>query len=155
MEGLGQGGSSVWLWLSYYFLNYPALCKQHLWRTSWPTGSGALIVLSLPFHVISREALHKSVPWAGAQLSWERACLACAKARVQSAASRDPSKVAHVYHLSTWEAEAGESEVQNHYQLHSRHKGNLRYSRACLPLKRQINKQTNKNPLVLICLPST
>lgn len=154
MEGLGQGGSSVWLWLSYNFLNYPVPCKQHLWRTSWPTGSGALGALSLSFHfqadshIISREALYKSVSWAGAQLSWERACLAYAKARTQSAASRGPSKVVHAYHLSTWAVEAGESEVQSHSQLHSRHKDSLRYSRACLYKDEQTNKSLGFNPSI-------
>lgn len=79
----------------------------------------------------------------GAQFSWEFACLTRAKPESLSPGPQTAGMELHVCKHSTWEVEAGESEVHGQPQLHRELEASLGYltrvphslaqgSRACL-----------------------
>lgn len=75
------------------------------------------------------------------KLSLERAYLAYMKSWVWSPIPHKQGVQVQVYHLSTWEVEAGEPEAQSPPQLHSEFETRLQYTRLWS------KKQTSKNKL--------
>lgn len=116
--------------------------KQILNYTVAVIGWSCLIFLFFPkpFYTHTHAHTHIHQPWPNKYNSVSRV-LACRRHWVQSPAQHRTVIVTHAYKPSTWDVEAGGSEIQSHFRLHSKFEASLGYLRPYLRQTCLVNHQ--------------